>query len=783
MQKKALFVNMTQIDKFDNEIVSNLATVLGVEPITAKLLVSRGITDETLARKFLCPKLDDLADFGTYTGVEQAKERLLNAIANGEKIIVYGDYDCDGVCASSILSEAIKSHGGDVEIYIPKRLEEGYGLSRDSIERIADEHFPDLIITVDCGITSKDVVDYCINELGIDVIVTDHHEPPKDLPECIVINPHLDEQKGYFCDYCGAGVAFMLVTYVYGINFSARFLDIVAVATMGDVVPLKGDNRILVYYGLKKLEKSPCLGLKMTFESLGQRGRYTAEDIAFKIVPRINSLGRLGDAKRAVSLFTDTDYFVLDCLIKEMNDENLSRRALCDKVEAEALECAKPLLNNCKIIILYGNWHKGVLGIVASRLTERFMRPTILFCYEDGVLKGSCRSIDKINIYELLSKFSHRFIQFGGHSQAAGVTMMASEFMAFRDEINDYVESNYPSEVFTPDYEYDVDITGVNVDRKFFLELERFAPFGEGNPQPVFHALETAGKYHHSKNNIAHLSATTKRGYNISAFSKGDSMPLLNSGVEKHCYYTLGINIFNDKEYLQAVLKGISVDNLDKLTTNDDAIINYAKTASYPQNEVQLLDKNDFYRVMCELYSENDFGNLTVCYSKDTYDELTSVLQDNELNYQTYYGANTLKNSINAIVYAPNADYDYTIYDNVLFADKPLRYPNEDGYDIYSNEDECLVLSELIRLKLDRNRVGEYFKRIKLALSNATFKSVESAIHFLKLDSEKVEFSLSWQILEEVGLIEKNKEGIFYIKNIRTELTNSPLYCIINQND
>lgn len=768
-------LNLTNIE-------AELSRMLGIEPLTAKLLVSRGYDTVESAGSFLCPRLDDLSDFTLYTGVSQASSRLKEAIENGEKIVVYGDYDCDGVCASAILSEAIKVNGGDVEIYIPKRLKEGYGVSRDALEKIAEEYYPDLIVTVDCGITSRDEIAYCIEELGIDVIVTDHHEPPSELPECTVINPHLDEEKGYFSDYCGAGVAFMLINSIYGINFSSKYLDIVAVATMGDVVPLHGDNRILVHYGLKKMEKSPCPGLKLMFESLGQKGRYTSSDVAFKIVPRINSLGRLGDAKRAISLFTESDYFVLNCLIKDMNDENQARRALCDKIEAEAVECAKPFVNSAKILVLCGNWHQGVLGIVASRLTERFLRPTILFCYEDGLLKGSCRSIDTINIYELLTKFSHRFIRFGGHSQAAGISMDAREFELFREEITAYARDNYPDEFFFPELSYDADITGLDVSGKFLIELERFQPFGEGNPEPIFHALEGECKFRHSKSSVAHLSATTNRGYSVSAFFKGEYLPLLNSCATKHCYYTLGINFFNDREYPQAVLKNVTVDSLAPLVNNPDELTTFAKTANLPQKEAQLLDKTEFFRIITEIFSEDSYGSLAVCFTKRTYDEILSVLNENKIFVQTYYGANTLKNSINAVVYCPNGDFDYGIYENVLFADKPLSFPEENGFDVYSVDEECEVLSRLKALKITRETVGGHFKRIKALLSSATVRSVESAVTQLKLQADTLEFALSWQILSDVGLLDVNGDGIFYIKNIRTELTNSPLYCIINQN-
>lgn len=761
-----------------------LGRELHVTQMTAELLIARGYSTKESARAFLFPKLSDLPNFKDYSGVCNAINRIKNAIDLGEKIIVYGDYDCDGVCASAILSDSLKRLGADVSVYIPKRLEEGYGMSIDTLEKVAEEYFPDLIITVDCGISSKREVEYCLNELGIDVIITDHHEPPSELPECIVINPHLDETKGFFADFCGAGVAFMLVLALTDIEFVSRYFDVVAIATMGDIVSLTGANRVLVKYGVKKIMKAPCLGIKLLIESLGLKSDLTGYDLGFKIVPRINALGRLGDASRAIALFTEEDYFVLSCLVKEMNEENVTRQKICDDIEKEASESAKAYINTERALVLYGKWHKGVLGITASKLAERYHRPVILFCLENGILKGSCRSVPEINIYELLCKFDKYFVQYGGHAQAAGVTMEISQFEPFREAFLDYVRENYPADAFLPKYNYDLDITGKTVTREFLEELKGFEPFGHSNPKPVFLSVEKACSYQYGKNNPVHISQSTKLGYSVSGFYKGEYLPMLNSSAEKECLYSLSLNEFNGRIYSQAVLEKVIIKNFPYERDFAFEVEKYAKSSIFGQNEAQLFDKNEIYRIICDEFSENLYGNLVVCYTLDSYWEMAKLLFSENLRFESFYGVSTTKNTVNAVLYCPNEDFDFSTYANVYFIDKPLSFPEEGENNMFSIDRECSHFSYLKGLTLDRERVGNYYRKIRQIISNGRFKTVDliwKATGYS--DAEKVEFLLAWQILNEVQLIGFSPEKeCFILKNIRTELTNSNLYCIINDN-
>lgn len=766
--------------KYKVEEVDDLVNTLGLERLSAELLLSRGFNTSESAISFLYPKLSNLPDFMAYTGVRNAVNRIKQAADRGENVIIYGDYDCDGICASSILSQALKLNGIDISVFIPKRLEEGYGLCIETLEKIAEEYFPDLIITVDCGITSVDEVEYCRNELGIDVIVTDHHEPPEILPDCIIINPHLD--KEFYVDFCGAGVAFMLVRELYGIEFACKFIDIAAVATLGDIVPLTTANRTIVKYGIKKLIKNPNYGLKLLMENLNIKNEITSQDISFKIVPRINSLGRLGDASRAVALFTETDHFILTCLIKEMNDENAQRQQLCLSIEKEGEKLSREYINEERGIVLCGDWHKGVLGIAASKLVEKFNRPVILFTRAGNELNGSCRSIPEINIYEILSKFKHLFSRFGGHSQAAGITMSVNNYNEFKKEFLAYLKI-FPNEVFLKRIEYDVDITGLSISQKFFDELKLFEPFGNSNSKPIFRFKLREGNFIYNKNNPAHINWQTKFGYQITGFFKGEYLHYLNSTAKKDCFLSLSKNLFNGKEYCQAVLDSVILTCAPCVSDKTRECLMYAKTATGLNKNIKVLDKSEFYKILIESFKLNPYGNIAVCFTLESYMELRKLLIDNELKFEEYYSIKNSENTLNSIIYSPQIDC-YGWYDNCFFVDKPMCCPQSESTNFVTVKEECSLKDYLCELKLDRNKLGDWFIKIRKLLNESTIRNLIMAESALAItEQKKLEFYTAWLIFEEINLILYDKEKkAFSINNIRTDLTNSSLYCIINGN-
>ncbi|MGN1042118.1 MAG: single-stranded-DNA-specific exonuclease RecJ, partial [Christensenellales bacterium] len=435
--------NITQTEK-----IRMLSAAIKVSERFARLLIGRGISDKESAEKFLYANFSDLSSPYSYDGVDKAAEIISYHVANRNKIVVYGDYDCDGISAVSILMRALAEKGADIDYYIPVRQEEGYGLNKEAISKIKSEYNPDLLITVDCGITAVNEIEFAKN-LGIEVIVTDHHTVGSTIPECTVVDPCLNKNA---TPLCGAGVAFTLIRALYGDNYAKKYADICAVATVADIVPLVDDNRIIVKSGLEQIKRGyGKVGLNALLDVSGiDRKKLTSYDIGFKIAPRLNASGRLSTAHNSVKLLTTDDVTEAKFIAEELSIQNLERQEIGKQIfnEASLLLRGYNFADN-KIVVLYGeNWREGVIGISAAKLTEYFNMPTILLTDSaDGMLKGSARSINGINIYELIATQRDKLTAFGGHAMAAGLSLAKNNFKSFFEGINSAAKK-YPTETF-----------------------------------------------------------------------------------------------------------------------------------------------------------------------------------------------------------------------------------------------------------------------------------------------------------------------------------------------
>jgi single-stranded-DNA-specific exonuclease len=480
-----------------------LAGSLGVRPLTAAVLLSRGITDAPAARRFLAPDLDHLLDPALLTGMHDAVQRVKTAIHAKEKILIYGDYDVDGTVSVVILKKAIEMAGGQASFHVPHRLRDGYGMRADVIERAAAMGVA-LIISVDTGIRASAVVE-AARERGIDVIVTDHHLPDAQLPPALaVLNPNRRDCAYPDKNLCGAGVAFKLVqallaTLDWPADKLARvlksFLKLVAIATVADVVPLVGENRVIVKHGLEGLQQARNPGLRALLELSGMlNGRApSARQVAFQIAPRINAAGRMDDAQNAIRMFLTDDPEDARTLASQLHSLNQDRRDTeAAIVKLVLAECANvPVTDDQSALVFSGvNWHRGVVGIVASRLVERFCRPVFVLSEEDGQAQGSGRGIPPFHLLDALESMPDLFTRFGGHRQAAGVSLAAELVPEFRRRLNSYAGARLTPEDFQPQLAVDAVVslrdltTGPAVQ-----ELLAMAPFGFGNPPPVLAIL------------------------------------------------------------------------------------------------------------------------------------------------------------------------------------------------------------------------------------------------------------------------------------------------------
>ncbi len=486
--------------------VAEMASALGVHHLISRILLNRGITDPEEARRFLNPSLDDLLDPFVLPDVGKAINRILRAIRLGEPITVYGDYDADGVTSTAILVRTLRALGAKVwefAYYIPQRLAEGYGLSRAAVEKLYHAGTR-LLITVDCGTTAVEEIALA-QSLGIDVIVLDHHEPPPVLPRAYaLVNPKVDlkfQEPGLSTqhsvrgtDYCAAGLAFQLSRALRGAaglgGDPYELVDLAAIGTIADVVPLLGDNRALAHAGLLRLSTSPVVGLEALKEVAGLSGITTARDVSHILAPRLNASGRMGDASLACALLLTDDREEAKSLALRLEEQNRFRQEMTDRVLVEALEQVESqgLYAERAIVLASRGWHPGVIGIVASRLVERFHRPAIVIALEEGVGRGSARSIPGLHLVEALSACRDHLLRFGGHALAAGLVIEEGSIPAFRERFLQEARLSLRDEDLTPKLYVDAEISLKELTPDLARQVLLLRPFGEGNPEPSFAA-------------------------------------------------------------------------------------------------------------------------------------------------------------------------------------------------------------------------------------------------------------------------------------------------------
>jgi len=497
----------------DPEISSRLAEAVRVPEAFARLLLARGMDSADQIRGFLFPSLDDLVDPMRMTGLGAAISRVEKAIDAGEGIMIFGDYDVDGITASYLLQQWLTRLGGKVSYFIPDRVRDGYGLSTRGIEEAVSRGCS-LVVTVDCGITATEEVEYARSR-GVDVIVTDHHEPLNDVPSAAaVVNPKQSGCTYPFKHLAGVGIAFKFVQSLLRDRcpeLEGRLvdedLDVVALGTIADVVPLIGENRVLATYGIKAITRSEKLGLKALRKVAGLgRKEIASYHVAFILAPRINAAGRLGDAACGVRLLLSTDKGEAEAIAESLEEDNASRRELDQQIlkEAEA-EVERGNMTSQGALVLWSHkWHPGVLGIVASRLVEKFHRPVILISVEEGKGKGSARSVPGFDLWRALSRCQELLIGFGGHSYAAGLAIEEGSLPAFREKIVELADRELTSEMMRPRLGIDVEVGLEECTTELARCVSLLSPFGYGNSEPVFasYRTEVLDAWYVGRNNI-----------------------------------------------------------------------------------------------------------------------------------------------------------------------------------------------------------------------------------------------------------------------------------------
>ncbi len=558
----------------DTDSVIALSDSLNISEVLSRLLVLRGIKNFTQARAFFRPSLDSLHNPFLMSGMEEATSRVIKALTENQLICIYGDYDVDGTCATALLYLFLKELDANVDFYIPKRLTEGYGLSKDGIDFIKASG-ASLIITVDCGITAIEETEYT-NNLGMDVIICDHHQPKEQLPPALAVLDPLKPKCNYpFKFLSGAGVALKLAQGVCERigkrEMTMKYLDLVALAGAADIVPLIDENRILVKQGINLINSNPRPGILALIESSSLHlGNLTSGQVVFTLAPRINAVGRLGDARRAVNLLITDNLQSARELAQVLETENYERR----KIDVDTYDAALQLVeetvdldNEIAIILHQEEWHPGVIGIVASRLVEKYYRPTIMLTTIDGVAKGSARSITNFNIYEALQKCEDMLIHFGGHQAAAGLAVEIDKLQEFKERFNQIVKESISKQDLLPEVIIDAKIKLSDITPKFIKILDEFSPFGPGNMRPVFlaEAVDVINTPRIVGNN--HIVATFKQNgsdkvFDAIGFNFGEYFDLIKSKNGKlDIVFTIDKTVKDGRTFPQFRLKDLHLSN------------------------------------------------------------------------------------------------------------------------------------------------------------------------------------------------------------------------------
>jgi single-stranded-DNA-specific exonuclease len=560
----------------DENTISSLSRELGIERPLAQLLVQRGITTFKEAKDFFRPDLSNLHDPFLMKDMEVAVQRILDAIQSGEKVLIYGDYDVDGTTAVALVYSFFKDHFKDIDYYIPDRYDEGYGVSVKGIDYAASNGIS-LIIALDCGIKAVDKVEYAI-EKGIEFIICDHHNPGDVIPNAVAVLDPKQEGCNYpYKELSGCGVGFKLIQ-AYGIKTGQAtesiydFLDLVVVSIASDIVPITGENRIMAHFGLKKLNDRPSMGLKAIKAVAGiEKKGIDIEDIVFKIGPRINAAGRMESGKKSVDLLVCENWKNAGVISKKINNFNLDRRNIDTEITRQAIEMIQgdEAMKELNSTILYNpEWHKGVIGIVASRLLDHFYKPTVILTKSNGYITGSARSVSGFDLYQAIESCSDLLENFGGHKYAAGLTMKVQNLPKFRDRFEKYVCETIDPEQLIPVVEIDTELQLKDITEKFYRVLKQFEPFGPENISPVFLSENVVdnGYGRTVGNSGEHLKLTLIQEENpfqvfpAIGFHQGSYFNKVNKGEPFDICYQLMENEFRGRTSLQIHLLDIKFD-------------------------------------------------------------------------------------------------------------------------------------------------------------------------------------------------------------------------------
>ncbi|HAJ57147.1 MAG TPA: single-stranded-DNA-specific exonuclease RecJ [Candidatus Omnitrophica bacterium] len=552
----------------DIHLKNRLSAELGTSSLFAQLLISRGITDKEGALVFLRSELSDLHDPYLMCGMAEAAARIKKAVKDKEPIFIATDFDVDGVTSCAILETGLIRMGARIEHYLPHRVKDGYGLNREAVAR-AIEFGAKVFISLDCGITAHREV-LSLKEAGIDCIIVDHHEPPKDgLPEALaILDPKRPDCTYPFSDLASAGLAYKLIQAL-GAEDASKYLDLVALGTVADVAPLKGENRIFVKHGLDALNRTERHGLQSLMESAGIKSKkISTHSISFILAPRLNASGRIDSANTSLDLLLSEDPKEAAVLARSLNENNRARQKIEERVMSEAVEMIDKEVNfkdDFIIVLSREDWHPGVLGIVASKIADRYYRPAVVVSFQDDVGRGSARSVRNFHIYEALARCESFLKEFGGHKYAAGLTIERKNIDKFRQALNDVARENFKHGLLSPVLDIDAAIPFSLINEDLLSSIDALSPFGEANRRPVFvskNLVVRSKPVLAGRNSLKFWVSDGEFTFEAIGFGMADFFGLVSSSSKVDLAYCLGWDEWNHHNAIQLEIKDIKATEL-----------------------------------------------------------------------------------------------------------------------------------------------------------------------------------------------------------------------------
>ncbi len=779
------------IDKELNEdFIAEMSRFFDLDIHLVRLLYSRGINTQEKMKHYLSPSISDLHDPFLFENMQAVVEKIQTHIENDDKILIFGDYDVDGISASAILIQYFNSIGVKVTNYMPNRYEDGYGLSVSTLDKIFMKDTPDLIITVDCGITSLEEVNY-IKSKGIDVIVTDHHEPGDTIPDCLIINPKLS-QTYPFKALCGAGVALKLVQALAGINVASKYLPICAIATIADIVDLLDENRSIVYLGLKDADKLPVGIIKLMHEC-GLDTKCSASDIAFKLAPKINASGRMGSAETSLALYLEKNPVEIKKLCSKVLEFNTQRQSLCEKVYTDVKNELKnqDIFRISAIVMSSPEWDSGILGIVSARIAEEYHRPTFLFSQVGDELVGSCRSVNGVNVHTLLSSMAHLLTKFGGHPMAAGLTLKVEHYDEFARLTELYVENNLDKSDFLPTKSYDFELEADEVNMKLVEDIERLEPCGHMNARPIFKFKLNNATISSLPKHKQHL-VLNYTNFNLLAFNSSDKYFVLSGNTSCTILADLNIDTFRNSKKISGIVKSIDYEDIYRPSDPEIIQAEYIKQLIYPIDSTYTFNnynRDQLIRLLLDM-DKNVYGTLIVANDYNTYINFKSIYDSNNIFRNRIFDIND-ETGLNTIILAPTNFKSFNTFSRVVYLDPILnmgylcelkKHTKSTVYLPHSPASNSLLLRNI---DLSRAVFGKYFRLMQFAFDNKIsgyftynmFSNIKSKIKD-KEDYSYLQFFVCLQVFKELGIIitDENDSEIIEITNVKNPLNASAFY-------